>query len=48
MKRPHELRRAGVAVESRACVCHQCRWANDQARSRGDRAPNVYAYRLGA
>lgn len=44
--RIHELRADGVEIETRVCGCARCRWANDQARARGEQPPKVHAYRL--
>lgn len=44
--RVHELRADGVAIETRVCTCARCRWANDQARGRGEQPPLVHAYRI--
>lgn len=46
--RLHELRVAGVEWQSRTCICHRCRYANDEARRRGEVPPNVHMYRLTA
>lgn len=44
--RVHELRCDGMQIVSRLCDCARCRWANDQARARGEQPPNVHRYRL--
>jgi hypothetical protein len=44
--RVHELRAEGAVILSKVCACARCRWANDQARRRGDQPANVHCYQL--
>lgn len=44
--RLHELRKAGVRMESKTCDCAECRYYNKRAIDRSEQAPYMKAWRL--